>query len=181
MKSRIKSYDCKRCNQILVNHSLSEINAHRVTHRMPMFEDIKIAALGDDGLNEEQSLRKKNRIKKNTPKRNGRNFRSLRGLKEKIDALTSVKKKLESDIKKINPRPSHPFYDSPAWLSLRYDALKTLGRRCAFCKTTDGVMHVDHIKHRSIWPLLELSLSNLQILCKSCNLGKSNKDDIDWR
>jgi 5-methylcytosine-specific restriction endonuclease McrA len=28
---------------------------------------------------------------------------------------------------------------------------------------------------------LELTLSNLQVLCEDCNLGKSNTDATDWR
>ncbi len=76
------------------------------------------------------------------------------------------------------------FYNSPEWRSVRYLALKRDGRRCACCGATpdDGLMmHVDHIKPRSKYPELELALSNLQILCADCNLGKSNTDEIDWR
>ena len=49
------------------------------------------------------------------------------------------------------------------------------------CAKTKGVMHVDHIKPRSKFPDLELEFDNLQILCKACNLGKSNKDQTDFR
>ena len=42
-------------------------------------------------------------------------------------------------------------------------------------------MHVDHIKPRSLYPDLELEFENLQVLCKYCNLEKSNKDEIDYR
>jgi 5-methylcytosine-specific restriction endonuclease McrA len=42
-------------------------------------------------------------------------------------------------------------------------------------------MHVDHIKPRSRFPHLELSLDNLQVLCAACNVGKGNRDEIDWR
>lgn len=73
------------------------------------------------------------------------------------------------------------FYESREWLSIRYDALKTYGRICMLCKTVDGQMHVDHIKPRSKYPELELEFSNLQILCRACNLGKSNTDDTDFR
>ena len=43
------------------------------------------------------------------------------------------------------------------------------------------VIHVDHIKPRSIYPDLSLEFTNLQLLCADCNLGKSNKYDTDWR
>jgi len=76
------------------------------------------------------------------------------------------------------------FYDSREWRTLRYAALKQYGHKCLCCGKTpnDGaVLHVDHIKPRSKFPSLELDINNLQILCKDCNLGKSNKDAIDYR
>lgn len=76
------------------------------------------------------------------------------------------------------------FYTSREWLALRYEALKRSGRTCAVCGMgkEDGVkLHVDHIKPRSLYPQLELSLENLQVLCEGCNLGKGNRDEIDWR
>ena len=43
------------------------------------------------------------------------------------------------------------------------------------------VLHVDHIKPRSKYPELALDPNNLQVLCKDCNLGKSNLYNTDWR
>ena len=78
---------------------------------------------------------------------------------------------------------SVPFYESSEWRELRYEALKLHGRRCLCCgqKAPDVVIHVDHIKPRSIRPDLELDINNLQTLCEDCNLGKSNHDSIDYR
>jgi hypothetical protein len=73
------------------------------------------------------------------------------------------------------------FYQSQAWRSIRYKALVTYGRKCMLCRSEDGQMHVDHIKPISTHPGLALEFSNLQILCSDCNLGKSNKDDSDFR
>jgi hypothetical protein len=73
------------------------------------------------------------------------------------------------------------FYTKPQWLELRYKALLQHGRQCMACNKTTGKIHVDHIKPRSKYPELELSLSNLQVLCEDCNLGKSNTDETDWR
>lgn len=73
------------------------------------------------------------------------------------------------------------FYQSREWLELRFDALKKYGRICALCRSTEKRLHVDHIKPRSLHPELELDLNNLQVLCKECNLGKSNRDDTDFR
>jgi hypothetical protein len=79
---------------------------------------------------------------------------------------------------------SDPFYESREWRELRYRVFKEHGGKCGLCGRTakDGaVLHVDHIKPRSKHPELELVFENLQILCEDCNLGKSNRDDSDWR
>ncbi len=73
------------------------------------------------------------------------------------------------------------FYDSREWLTLRYRVLLKYGRKCMLCFTVDGEMHVDHVVPRSKAPELELEESNLQVLCKACNLGKSNLDQTDFR
>lgn len=76
------------------------------------------------------------------------------------------------------------FYDTNKWTRLRYMALKEHGAACQCCGATrkDGVkMHVDHIKPRSKYPELELELTNLQVLCEPCNMGKLNIDETDWR
>lgn len=52
------------------------------------------------------------------------------------------------------------------------------------CKTggsKTNPIQVDHIKPRSKYPALELVESNLQVLCKQCNHGKSNIDQTDFR
>src|SRR5215469_11521161 len=72
------------------------------------------------------------------------------------------------------------FYQSRQWLELRYRALRLSNGHCQCCGSR-GPLHVDHIKPRSKFPELELILTNLQVLCEQCNLGKSNTDDTDWR
>lgn len=70
------------------------------------------------------------------------------------------------------------------WVEVRYKALKLSDGSCCLCGATakDGIkLHVDHIKPKSLYPYLEYELSNLQVLCEHCNIGKSNKDDTDWR
>lgn len=77
------------------------------------------------------------------------------------------------------------FYAGKEWQQLRYQALVKNGGACQCCgrkAATHGVViHVDHIKPRSLFPHLELMLDNLQVLCEDCNLAKSNKDETDWR
>lgn len=78
-------------------------------------------------------------------------------------------------------RPLNGFYETRAWQELRYRALRHWGRTCMLCGVSGCELHVDHIKPRSTHPDLELSFENLQVLCRTCNMGKSNKDDTDWR
>jgi len=79
---------------------------------------------------------------------------------------------------------SDNFYESRAWLDLRYKVLQKHNGCCQLCGcrgTEASPLHVDHIKPRSLHPDLELVETNLQVLCKPCNLGKSNRDSTDWR
>lgn len=76
------------------------------------------------------------------------------------------------------------FYKTKAWLNLRLKALERYGRRCVSCGAsvqTGAVLHVDHIKPRSLYPELALDINNLQILCEACNLGKMASMEQDWR
>jgi 5-methylcytosine-specific restriction endonuclease McrA len=95
--------------------------------------------------------------------------------------IKDLTKKLTQARRQKKGRLTGDFYDTRAWQNLRYKALKHYGRTCAFCKETNGRMHVDHIKPRSRFPHLQFQFSNLQVLCEACNLGKGNSDRIDWR
>jgi 5-methylcytosine-specific restriction endonuclease McrA len=80
--------------------------------------------------------------------------------------------------------PGRVFYSSPEWLATRYQVLHVRGNRCEACGTSaqsGAEIHVDHIKPRSIFPELALDPDNLQVLCKDCNVGKSNVYLTDWR
>lgn len=66
------------------------------------------------------------------------------------------------------------------WPKLRETVFKIHGRKCALCgaKARHGVMlHVDHIKPVNHYPELALDLTNLQVLCDTCNTQKG--DSID--
>ncbi len=70
---------------------------------------------------------------------------------------------------------SEKFYKSDDWLNLRFQALQKLGNKCVSCGATPqqgAVLHVDHIRPRSIYPELAFKIENLQILCLHCNFGK---------
>jgi 5-methylcytosine-specific restriction endonuclease McrA len=85
----------------------------------------------------------------------------------------------KDQVQKLNT--FNAFYSSEAWLRLRYRALTEYGRICMCCRKATGQMHVDHIKPRSKHPELQLRFDNLQVLCRDCNLGKSNLDQTDFR
>lgn len=84
----------------------------------------------------------------------------------------------------IDPEKYEKFYSSREWRELRYLALKNTDGRCECCGAAakDGAsLHVDHIKPRASRPDLQLSLSNLQVLCVDCNIGKGAWDDTNWK
>lgn len=78
---------------------------------------------------------------------------------------------------------SQSFYESNAWRCLRYTALRKFKFTCLACgrRPPQVILHVDHIKPRSLHPELELHFDNLQVLCEDCNLGKSNRSADDLR
>jgi ATP adenylyltransferase len=65
--------------------------------------------------------------------------------------------------------------------SIRYQILKEANGKCILCGTSaaESVLHVDHIVPRSKGGGNDVD--NLQCLYESCNLGKGNKDDTDFR
>lgn len=106
--------------------------------------------------------------------------------------LTIVLRELGAGAKKSNRKvhkkaplaASSAFLRSPEWKKVRYQALKRSNGCCECCgaKPEDGVrLNVDHIKPRKKYPELALVLINLQVLCGSCNQGKGNWDETDWR
>lgn len=77
-----------------------------------------------------------------------------------------------------------PFFKSEAWLELRYRVIKESKGCCRVCGARGSEVNpiqVDHIKPRSKFPELALVSGNLQVTCQKCNLGKSDKDQTDWR
>lgn len=84
---------------------------------------------------------------------------------------------------KSQPVEIEDFYSSQAWRKARYEALKRSRGVCELCGSppTRHALHVDHIAPKSKFPQLALEQSNLQVLCRDCNLGKSNRDSISWK
>ncbi len=76
------------------------------------------------------------------------------------------------------------FYASPEWNALRDQIIDVQGRICRACRRKirqDDDVTVDHIKPRSRFPQLALEPSNLQVLCRSCNSSKGDRDEMDAR
>lgn len=103
-----------------------------------------------------------------------REFYNAFTFETKLAAHTARRGKVRADV----------FNRSLLWRRVRMTVLSSRGARCECCGTTpkDGaVMHVDHIKPRSKYPELALSVENLQVLCEACNFGKGTWDETDWR
>jgi predicted HNH restriction endonuclease len=79
------------------------------------------------------------------------------------------------------PGMGKEFYKTREWREVRYKVLVKYGKVCQCCGETSGYIHVDHIQPRSLFPLKELDINNLQVLCEACNIGKTNQDTTDWR
>lgn len=99
-----------------------------------------------------------------------------------------TKKKNKGKPAKSKPFTAHPLSDDFLhcfkWKRLRYQVLKKYGATCQCCGSGSGngvVINVDHIKPRKLFPHLALDVTNLQVLCDSCNYGKGNSDTTDWR
>ena len=76
------------------------------------------------------------------------------------------------------------FYLSRAWRELRYKALKLHGGAVSAAASArhPATRFMSIISnHAASSPNSPCALDNLQVLCDDCNLGKSNKDQTDWR
>lgn len=101
--------------------------------------------------------------------------------KSKFKVLNEEQLALVRRKNELTSKYGDSFYTSTPWLSLRYKAFVKYGRICQCCGTTDQQLHVDHIVPRSRDRSRELDINNLQVLCRDCNLGKSNNDSTDFR
>lgn len=129
-------------------------------------------------------------VKRNTGERIERSVDSLTGLsveqiKKKViecqSRIANLEAQIERQKRQLEKLKPTGFYASKRWKQLRFKVLLKYGRRCMLCYSESGEMHVDHIRPRSRRPDLQLQLENLQVLCRDCNLGKSNLDDTDLR
>ena len=168
----IRLYLCSTCGMKLHGYTVAALVQHKVGH-------------GADPLAEERAwverlarvpvVARRKRRKKKKDKNRKAAARTQSGARATADPVAG------QVTDSLPPRQLHPFYDSRQWQGLRYRALRLYGRTCMACNRTDGEMHVDHIKPKSRYPELALDFDNLQILCRTCNMGKGAHDETDWR
>ena len=87
-----------------------------------------------------------------------------------------------------NPHPDYTdakeFYATDCWKKVRYAVMVKSSGRCECCGATaksGATMNVDHIVPRWKDPSKQFDISNLQVLCSVCNVGKGAWDSTDWR
>lgn len=165
---------CPTCSEVIAG-SVGDFISHRKSHPEKVSVSKKVIARRIKQKNEKvrilaKASKKAGRFKR-LKEENARLRSLLLGQKEKVE-------KKESKLRKVS------FYDSDSWRAVRMpvlrDHIKKHGRICLLCGC-GGELHVDHIHPRSLRPDLELDPNNLQVLCRDCNLGKSNKDSTDFR
>lgn len=149
---------CFKCNGNyelnFIDYHYKHCNGYRITKRKKT-DKRKIRDLKKSLIQLQKSLEKKNKIIEN-----------------------AIHNKVA--LKKISTqRKYHPIYDSLEWKKLRYATLRKFNFKCLACNSTNKELHVDHIKPHSIYPSLAFDENNLQVLCKDCNLSKSNKFEDD--
>jgi 5-methylcytosine-specific restriction endonuclease McrA len=111
-------------------------------------------------------------------------MRTLRAAAARALNVTSNRNVLNNTLPTLDMMPAPTFYATEEWRRVRYQVLKLHGGCCQCCGARGGrgsPLHVDHIRPRSIYPELELEITNLQVLCADCNIGKGAWDQTDWR
>ena len=79
------------------------------------------------------------------------------------------------------PKKVESFYQSMRWADMKKIIYSLFPVECMKCKVSNTELHIDHIYPVSKYPDLKWSFNNLQILCRKCNLEKSNIDFTDYR
>ncbi len=87
----------------------------------------------------------------------------------------------------LDPHFRREFEDLGIAAAIRQEVIEAYDYRCAGCRRQFSqhrrkpLLHVDHIKPRSLYPHLLYVKSNLQVLCRSCNVHKHDYDGADWK
>ncbi len=99
---------------------------------------------------------------------------------ERLALIAECERQIEDFIEKYGDRFKNRNGD-PVPGSLRYEVLKRAGGRCELCGVShdEVALDVDHIVPRAKGGANDWS--NLQVLCRTCNAQKSDRDDTDFR
>lgn len=164
----------------LLNHAVTckgrrlETTEEKKTWKQRHLEKLKLKRLRREQKNKERIQAKfKNSKQASQPSKAFDPFRQ-------IERLKSLNASLMKEVKTLKGQREISFYDTWDWCQLRLKVLNIYGAVCMVCKSTEHIQ-VDHIKPRSRYRHLELEIENLQVLCKSCNMGKSNLLEKDYR
>lgn len=76
---------------------------------------------------------------------------------------------------------SSNFYATDEWRDLREQVLALYGPNCMRCDRKSLKPHIDHIVPRSMDESLELEITNMQVLCKTCNCNFKQAQIMDFR
>lgn len=77
---------------------------------------------------------------------------------------------------KIICYPSRYEFRKKVMLFLELD----FGKKCMKCGSVENI-EIDHIKPKSTHPELELDMNNIQLLCRSCNASKGNRNENKYK
>lgn len=77
------------------------------------------------------------------------------------------------DLAKEKEKQGKDPVQSQRWKLLRKSVLERDAYTCRHCGSTQGTLHIDHVKPRYIWPELTWEPSNIVTLCKPCHLKKT--------
>lgn len=168
---------CRRCGDRFDSWLASKTDRVGYCSRMCQMKDGKIAGYmpGIRETKEEARRFVENRFKLKEKKR-----KLNKSQKRQADKIVREQKKKRIEESRSK---SLEFFESNEWRQLRYKVLVKHGRKCMCCgqSAPKVEIHVDHIKPRYHHPELALVESNLQVLCKECNLGKGAKFEHDFR
>jgi 5-methylcytosine-specific restriction endonuclease McrA len=101
------------------------------------------------------------------------------------DSFKEPKSDLMLESLRLRDKYGPSWYTTTKWVEVKIKALKKYGHMCFKCKTTKEAMHVDHVISRHVLKQKRMYVSpyditNLQILCATCNLAKGKRCE-DYR
>ena len=99
---------------------------------------------------------------------------------ERIELIAECERQIEDFVQKYGDKFGNPIGE-PVPGSLRFEVLKRAGGRCELCGASHEEMRldVDHIIPRAKGG--NNDAANLQVLCRTCNAQKRDRDDTDFR